>query len=213
MATSNQGIMKEKTVVSAIAFFMMCYLVLFSIIAVVQKNYEFIYWAGITTVFIVIILVYYQQLHLPVSLIVCLTIFGAMHIMGVNIHIGSARLYDLWLIPQILKYDNLVHAFGTAIATLIAYNILLPKTENSMHYRPFAFILMLVLIAMGIGALNEIVEFFAVVFLGAGHAVGDYFNNQVDLVYNLIGSIIVAFFLYYHHKKHNFAPEKIRRRA
>ncbi|MEM2916287.1 MAG: DUF2238 domain-containing protein [Candidatus Woesearchaeota archaeon] len=195
--------MKEKTVVSVIALFMVCYLVLFSIIAVVQRNYEFLYYTGIMVIFIVIILVYYQQLHLPVSLIACLTILGVMHILGGNLYINSTKLYDTWLIPRFLKYDNLVHAFGTAIATLVAYNILQPKTENGTHYRPFAFVLMLILIAMGIGALNEIVEFFAVVFLGAGRAVGDYFNNQLDLVYNLIGSIIVSFFLYHHQKKHH----------
>ncbi len=192
---------------------MICYLALFSIIAVVQKNYEFLYYTGIMTVFIVIILVYYQQLHLPVSLIICLTILGAMHILGGNVYINSIKLYDFWLIPKFFKYDNLVHAFGTAIATLVAYNILLPKTERSVQYRPFAMVLMLVLIAMGIGALNEIVEFFAVVFLGAGHTVGDYFNNQLDLVYNLIGAIIVSFFLYCHHKKRHIFSEKIRKQS
>ncbi len=199
--------MKEKTVVSVLFWFTVCYLVLFSIIASVQKNYKFLYWVGIMSVFIFIILVYYKRLHLSVSLITCLTIFGAMHIMGGNIYINSIKLYDTWLIPGIFRYDNLVHTFGTAITTLIAYNILQPKMGNSRPHRPFAFTLMLVLIAMGIGALNEVVEFFAVVFLGAGHAVGDYFNNQLDLVYNLIGSIIVAVFLYYHHKKHHLCQK------
>ncbi len=203
--------MNEKTVVSVLFWFTVCYLFLFSIVSSVQKNYEFLYYTAVIAVFLFIIMHYYQQFHLSVTLVVCLTILGVMHILGGNLHIDGTRLYDLWLIGGVFKYDNLVHAFGTIIETLVAYNILLPHMENSAKWRPFAFSLMLVLIAMGIGALNEIVEFFAVVFLGAGHAVGDYFNNQVDLVYNLVGSIIVSVFLYYHHKKYHSQEKKSRK--
>ncbi len=195
--------MDERTVVSAMFWFTAMYLLLFSIISGIQQNYEFLYYAGIMSLFVFIILFYYKQFHLTITLIVCLVVLGAMHILGGNIYFAGTRLYDTWLIPGILKYDNLVHAFGTAIATLVCYNILLPKMENSTKYRPFAFSLMLVLMAMGVGALHEITEFLAVVFLGAQDTVGDYFNNQIDLVYNLIGSIIVSVFLYFHHKKYH----------
>ncbi len=203
--------MNEKTVVSVLFWFTVSYLVLFSIISSVQGNYEFLYYTAVIAVFLFIIMYYYHEFHLSITLVVCLTILGALHILGGSLHFNGTRLYDLWLIPGIFKYDNLVHAFGIAIATLVAYNILLPKMEDSTRWRPFAFSLMLVLIAMGIGALNEVVEFFAVVFLGAGKTVGDYFNNTVDLVYNLVGSIMVSVFLYYHHKKYHLPDKKIRK--
>jgi uncharacterized membrane protein YjdF len=199
--------MDEKTVVSVMFWFTVTYLTLFSIISSIEGNYEFLYYTCVIAVFMFVILFYYHQLHLTKTIIFSLTLLGVLHIAGGNIHIAGTRLYDIWLITGIFKYDNLVHAFGIAIATLVAYNILLPKMENSTKYRPFAFSLMLVLIAMGIGALNEVVEFFAVIFLGAAKGVGDYFNNTVDLVYNLLGSTLVSVFLYYHHKKHH-APKK-----
>ncbi len=195
--------MQEKTVVSALFWFTVCYLVLFSIVSSIQKNYEFLYYTAIIAVFLFIIMHYYQQFHLSVTLVICLTVLGVMHILGGNLYIHGIKLYDFWLIPGVFKYDNLVHAFGISIATLVSYNILLPKMQYSTKFRPFAFSLMLVLMAMGIGALNEIVEFLAVVFLGAQDGVGDYFNNQIDLVYNLIGAIFVSVILYYHHKKHH----------
>lgn len=195
---------------SFIFWFTVCYLVIFSVISGVQRNYEFLYYTGVIAVFIFVIAFYYHHFHLTLPLVICLTLLGIMHILGGNFYINSTRLYDFWLISGIFKYDNLVHAFGTAIATLVAYNILLPQMEDSARFRPFAFSLMLVLIAMGIGALNEIVEFFAVVFLGAAEGVGDYFNNTVDLVYNLVGSIIVAVFLYRHHRKYHVAGGKIK---
>jgi uncharacterized membrane protein YjdF len=199
--------MDEKTVVSVMFWFTVTYLTIFSIISSIEGNYEFLYYTSVLAIFVFIILFYYRELHMTKTLIVCLTVLGVLHIAGGNVYIHGTRLYDFWLIPGIFKYDNLVHAFGIAIATLVAYNILLPKMENSTKYRPFAFSLMLVLIAMGIGALNEVVEFFAVVFLGAAKGVGDYFNNTVDLVYNLVGATIVSVALYYHHKRRHLVKK------
>jgi len=195
--------MREQTVLSFIFWFTVSYLVLFSIVSAIQRNYEFLYYTGIIAVFIFVITFYYHHFHLTLPLVIGLTLLGVLHILGGNLYVHGTKLYDLWVVAGFLKYDNIVHCFGTAIATLVAYNILLPQMERPAKWRPFAFSLMLVLIAMGIGALNEVVEFFAVVFLGAGHAVGDYFNNTVDLVYNLIGSVVVSVFLYYHHKKYH----------
>jgi uncharacterized membrane protein YjdF len=66
---------------------------------------------------------------------------------------------------------------------------------------PILFSLLLILIALGIGAVNEISEFAAVVFLGAQESVGDYFNNALDLVFNLFGAIVACFFIFPYHRK------------
>ena len=57
------------------------------------------------------------------------------------------------------------------------------------------FILLLVIIGMGLGVINELVEFVAVLVFDVGKQVGDYTNNLLDLVFNTIGSIIMATFL------------------
>jgi hypothetical protein len=44
-------------------------------------------------------------------------------------------------------------------------------------------------------------EFTAVVFLGAQESVGNYLNNALDLVFNLLGSIIAVFFIFPYHRK------------
>ena len=49
--------------------------------------------------------------------------------------------------------------------------------------------------------MNEILEFGAVLFLGAAKAVGDYYNNAWDLVFDMLGSIIACIFIYPYHKK------------
>lgn len=73
--------------------------------------------------------------------------------------------------------------------------------DLKIKHHPALFSLLLILIALGIGALNEILEFGAVVFLDAQEAVGDYFNNAADLVFNLIGSVIAVIFIHPYHKK------------
>ncbi len=40
---------------------------------------------------------------------------------------------------------------------------------------------------MGLGAVAEIAELFAVLFFAAGEQVGGYLNNAFDLVFNLLG--------------------------
>ena len=52
-----------------------------------------------------------------------------------------------------------------------------------------------VLAASSIGALNEIVEFLAVILLGS-EGVGDYTNTAIDLVANLIGAIVGTLFMH-----------------
>jgi len=79
--------------------------------------------------------------------------------------------------------------------------LLKPHINKKFKNNTALLALILILIAMGTGAFIEIIEFNAVVFLGAAERVGDYFNNTLDLVFNLIGSIIACFFIIYHHKK------------
>jgi len=47
----------------------------------------------------------------------------------------------------------------------------------------------IVLIAEGIGAINEIIELSTVVFFHT-QGVGNYYNNALDLVFNLIGAML-----------------------
>jgi len=152
-------------------------------------------------VLILIVGLYHKKLHLSKTLLFGLTLLGLMHILGGNVHLFGVRLYDLWLIPEIFKYDNLVHGFGIFLATLVAYNLLRPHLDVKMKHNPYFLSLILILIAMGIGAFNEVLELGAVLFLNAGSGVGDYINNAFDLFFNLIGSVIACVFIIRYHLK------------
>lgn len=193
--------MQEKTELKLMLWFTISYLTLFTILAIIKKNYEFLYYTFIMSALILIIVFYHKKIHLTKHIIFGLTVLGTMHIFGGNIHILGTRLYDIWLIPpNILKYDNIVHAFGVFVATFVIYSLIHPHLNKKINHNPFLLSLILVSIAMGIGAFNEILELGAVVFLGAAKQVGDYINNALDLVFNLGGSIIACFFIIKYHK-------------
>lgn len=192
----------EKTELKIMLFFTIYYLLLFTILAIIKHNYEFLFYTFFMSIMIIMVVLYHKKIHLSFYLMVGLTLMGALHIYGGNIYINSIRLYDYWLIDGIFKYDNLVHTIGIAIATIVAYNILNPHLDEKLKHNRILLSLILILIAMGIGAMNEIIELLAVVFLNASSQVGDYMNNALDLVFNMIGSMLACLFLsHYHHKR------------
>ena len=193
--------MDKKEEIAFILIFTIAYAIFFTLLAYFTKNYEFVYYAIVISTLLTIIVLHYKQLHLKAAILWGLSILGLMHLAGGTINIYGIRLYDFWFIDGLLKYDNIIHAASLFVATLVAYNIISPHLDLKIKHHPAPFSLFLILIALGIGALNEILEFGAVVFLDAQEAVGDYFNNASDLVFNLIGSVIAVFFIHPYHKK------------
>ena len=129
------------------------------------------------------------------------------HMAGGSLYFGGTRLYDI-VFPQligapyhILKYDQTIHVLCYFVITLFIYSIVIrmsskPKTKRDK----FLIFFITFLSSAGIGALNEIIEFGTVVFFGST-GVGDYYNNALDLVFNVLGAIIALLFIYQKNSK------------
>ncbi len=193
--------MKEELKLKLVSIFTALYLIVFAVLTLISKNYEFLYYIIIIGIFIGIIIHYHKSFHLTPHIIISLSILGFMHFAGGIFHPFGIRLYDLYLIKNIFRYDNLIHSLGIFIATFVGYNLFKPHLSKKIKYNMFLLSLVIILIAMGVGAFIEVLEFGAVVFLGAAKQVGDYFNNALDLFFNLVGSIIACFFIIHYHKK------------
>lgn len=193
--------MKGELKLKIVSIFTALYLISFTIITLLYKNYEFLYYIIIIGIFIGIIIHYHKSFHLTPHIIISLSILGFMHFAGGIFHPFGIRLYDLHLIKNIFRYDNLIHSLGIFIATFVGYNLFKPHLSTKIKNNVVLLSLILILIAMGTGAFVELIEFSAVVFLGAAERVGDYFNNALDLVFNLVGSIIACFFIVHYHRK------------
>ncbi|MDD5651457.1 MAG: DUF2238 domain-containing protein [Candidatus Nanoarchaeia archaeon] len=193
--------MNEETRIKIMSYFLVIYAFAFIIASFIDNNYEFLFYSFIMFLLTVIVVLYYKHIRLTSSLIVGLILISVLHTLGGHLFFNGIRLYDIWIIENLIRYDNLVHFIGYFVTTFIAYNLLSPYLDDKIKYNRFFLSLVLVFITIGIGALNEIFELFAVIFLNAGSQVGDYLNNAFDLVFNLLGSITACFFLIYYYKK------------
>jgi hypothetical protein len=103
-------------------------------------------------------------------------------------------LYSLWLIPDLLKYDQIVHAYGFGITTWLCWHAIRTSLKSPDGAEPKPTLGLMTLAAaggMGFGALNEVIEFIAVLTIPNTN-VGGYENTGWDLVSNLVGSLIAA---------------------
>ena len=88
----------------------------------------------------------------------------------------------------LLHYDKLVHAIGFGAASIACWQAL-RSTNPGVVVTPGVAVLV-GLMGMGVGAVNEVVEFFASQFFAAN--VGGYANTGWDLVADLIGCTVAA---------------------
>ncbi len=192
--------MEEKQKIRFILVFIAVYMIVFAVIAAMRWNYEFLYYTMFLTAAIIILAHYYKRLNVTPGLMAGLALLGLMHVAGGNIYFDGMRLYDVRFIG-ILGYDSVMHAFGAFMAAFVGYNIFYPHLDEKIKNNKILLGLLVVLVAMGVGAANEIIEFGAVVFLGAEKQVGDYLNNALDLVFNLAGAVTACICIFCCRKK------------
>ena len=115
-----------------------------------------------------------------------LTGWAVGHLAGGIIGIeGDRVLYNAVLAPR-LRYDNVVHFCGFGVAGIATWEAIAPRL---MRRDPPALAagITVWLFGMGIGALNEVVEF-AIALNVEESNVGGYLNTGRDLVANMLGA-------------------------
>jgi len=192
--------MNENQKASLVFYFTVFFLLFFTTQAILTKNYEFIFYTLFLSLINILIIFAYKNFNLPLPMVISLSLIGIMHMAGGNLYVGHTRLYDYWFIKDVLRYDNIVHFIATFTVTIIAYNLLYPYLKNNIKKNPFICYTLFVLLALGIGGINEIIEFFAVLFFNAASRVGDYMNNSLDFFFNLVGAIASCIFIYFRNR-------------
>ena len=119
-----------------------------------------------------------------------LTGWAVAHLAGGIIEIeGDRVLYNAVLAPR-LRYDNVVHFFGFGVAGIATWEALAPRLIRR-DPPPLAAGIIVWLFGMGIGALNEVVEF-AIALNVEESNVGGYLNTGRDLVANMLGAAVAG---------------------
>lgn len=186
------------TGVLPVALFTGVYLVAALVVSAGRANYEFLIYIGSILVVVPVIAVVHAKVGLSRGALWALSAWGFMHMCGGllevprnwPIHGDQAVLYSLWLVPGIMKYDHLVHAFGFGVTTWVCWQGL--RASPGRQAQPTWGRMLLVWAAgQGFGALNEVIEFSAVLLVPATN-VGGYTNTGWDLVANFVGCSIAV---------------------
>ena len=178
---------KLKIIIAAITIL---YTLVFAILYLQKKNYEFTSYVGVMIVFIIFIAYLNSKYNFSEGALIGMSIWGLLHMSGGYFIVGSGVLYGYQIFP-FLRYDQFVHAFGFGFATLMSYYVIKPSFNEKNRIKLSIF---LVLIGMGLGAFNEIVEFIMVLTLPQT-GVGGYENTMWDIVFNTIGAIIIVSYI------------------
>lgn len=188
----------------ALVIFTALYLLAFGAYYVSIGDYEFLWYVLVVVLIAGIVIWTLPKSKLSMWVLWGLTLWGFLHMAGGGIQIGDGVLYAYRIIPLfdggdeffILKFDQFVHFFGFGVSALLIYELL--RNRMSKKYLP-TILFVSWAGAMGLGALNEIVEFIAVVtFPETG--VGGYYNTALDLVFNSIGALVGIFVAYLREK-------------
>lgn len=164
-------------------------LIVFALIAGFFKNLEFLYYNIVTlAIMFGFIAVYRKNNTIHWSIILGLTFALVLHNLGGNLYFGGVRLYSIWLIGHIFRYDNLVHMTSMFVMAFLIHALISPHLYEKLKGNKLLYGIVVVLIVLGLGAFYEILELMAVLFLNAGERVGDYLNNAFDLVFNMLGA-------------------------
>ena len=170
-----------------------CALAIFSILFLSRKNYEFLLYIGVIIFFLALILGTNKKVDYPNSVLWGLTAWALLHMSGGGLYIGKIKLYEVMLITfseeyHIFRYDQFVHIIGFGVATLVMYFLLKPLLRPDLD-RWVALSIVVAMAGLGVGALNEIVEFTATVLVPET-GVGGYTNTSLDLVSDLVGAVL-----------------------
>lgn len=169
---------------------------------IVTGNREFLFYLGVMVVLVTAVWAVDRSVTLSPGALWALSLWGLAHMVGGLVPApagwpvavdGQAVVYSMWLIPERIKYDQVVHAWGFGTTTWVCWQALRAALRRrGVDARPTGGLLVLVAAAgLGFGALNEVIEF-AATLLVPDTNVGGYRNTGWDLVSNTVGALIAV---------------------
>ena len=192
----------HRRTILCVALFTTAYVLAASAAALWSGNREFAFYIVVMLLLAAAVYLVDRRIRFSPLVLWGLSLWGLTHMAGGLVPVpepwpisGDLRvLYSWWIIPGSLKYDHVVHAYGFGVTTWVCWEGLrsILRGRGLAEVQPTVGMLVLCGAAsMGFGALNEVVEFVAVLLVPETN-VGDYFNTGWDLVANLACVVMAA---------------------
>ena len=173
---------------------------IFLIIAILVKNFEFIYYGILMFPLLILVYKYHKRIHLHFPVFILITLFFLAHLAGELISVGGVVLYDVGL--GLITYDNLVHILGSFVLVLVAYSMIHTHVIDKKKNDTYLFLL-LFFMSLGLAVVVEMISFFANIFFNRINDVAFYVNVD-DLLMNFLGSLIASLVVVGYHRKKFF---------
>ena len=184
--------------------FVLAYFIGFLIAAISMGNYEFIFYEMAMALIIAAIVFMDRRVEFSRLTLCGLALWGLLHLSGGIVpippeYIGggeenpTAVLYNLKLAAWLPKYDQFVHAMGFGFSAIAAHEALQSHFKCKLPIN-FQIGSILFFMALGLGCLNEIIEFIAVLSIPNTN-VGGYYNTGWDMISNATGALIAILYL------------------
>ncbi|MGH1398371.1 MAG: hypothetical protein ACRBCT_04065 [Alphaproteobacteria bacterium] len=184
-----------------VTLFTTTYFVIFSAASIATQNYEFMLYEVQMALLFALLIFMDKRVTFSALVLWLMSIWGLAHLAGGITPIPSTIadmndaispdapqvLYNMRLTDFLPRYDQIIHAYGFGTCTLLAREALSAHLGKKLPINwPIG--AALVLIAMGLGTINEIIEFAVQLSLPQTN-VGGYINTGWDLVSNTVGAI------------------------
>lgn len=185
----------------AILAFTGLYLAVFSALFIRDFNIEFIAYVAVIVFIFALLYGTLDKTRIPAPILAGLSLWGLLHMLGGSMPTADGVLYNWRMLPvfegsgelYILKFDQFVHAYLFAVVALLFLHLLRNYFSNRHSQLLIGFIA--VCASMGVGAINEIIEYIAVLTIPDNN-VGGYHNTALDIVFNFIGALLAVLIFY-----------------
>jgi hypothetical protein len=169
------------------------YTAVFGAIFMSAGNSEFLWYIVTLLILVALVALGQRKAEFPAAILWALSLWGFIHMAGGGVPVGDSVLYAHVVLPiygsgefVFLKYDQIVHFYGFGITAWVLWHLL--HRHFPVMIGSASLIVFPVLGAMGLGPVNEIIQFIAVVVFPNTN-VGGHVNTALDLVFNGAGAI------------------------
>jgi|SRR3989344_2468262 len=172
-----------------ISLFSITLILLIEVLVLAQKKIAIFYFNLAILLALLLIYILNKRTPVPIMPTLFITFVGFFNFIADIIEIDGVKLYDVTFL--FVRTDMVIHFLTAFSLTIIIYSLLKVKVKTTKNI----LLILSLLITMGFGALYEIFELIGT-FILTTSIVGNYLNNALDLVLDLLGALASLLYLY-----------------